>query len=378
MQKAHTRQRSKRVHRLLNLVFSRAGTLAGRLAPASPGLAGALTLSWTLSLAAQQPPYPPSPVIAGIEWADKDSIIRRAKDGDNWPVTWANDDALYTTWGDGTGFVPKTKEKLSLGFARVEGGPRDFQGSNVRSPAEQSGQGRDGKKGWGILSVEGVLYLWMGHADNKGGQTQLAWSRDHGKTWAFADWKFAEFGMMGFVNFGKDYAGARDECVYAYSHDGPLADTPADRFVLLRASKDQLTRRGAWQFYTGLEADKPVWSADIAKRAGVFFNTDACLRSAMTWCAPLKRYLWWQHLPQRPGVSRDRGDTRYAVGFAIYDAPEPWGPWTTAFFTTQWDVGPGEHGDFPSKWMSADGRALNLVFSGDDCFSVREARIKTR
>ena len=60
-------------------------------------------------------------------------------------------------------------------------------------------------------------------------------------------------------------------------------------------------------------------------------------------------------------------------GFGVYDAPEPWGPWTTVFFTDQWDVGPGETASFPTKWMSADGHVLHLVFSGDDCFSVRRA-----
>ena len=41
--------------------------------------------------------YPPSTVILGIDWAPANTIVRRAKDGDNWPVTWADDDALYTT-----------------------------------------------------------------------------------------------------------------------------------------------------------------------------------------------------------------------------------------------------------------------------------------
>ena len=63
---------------------------------------------------------------------------------------------------------------------------------------------------------------------------QLAWRRDHSKTWTFADWKFAEFGIMGFVNYGRNYA-VRDDYVYAYSHDDPHADTPADRFVLMLA-----------------------------------------------------------------------------------------------------------------------------------------------
>ena len=38
-----------------------------------------------------------------------------------------------------------------------------------------------------------------------------------------------------------------------------------------------------------------------------------------------------------------------------------------------WDVGPGETCSFPTKWMSADGKTVYLVFSGDDCFSVRRA-----
>ena len=91
----------------------------------------------------------------------------------------------------------------------------------------------------------------------------------------------------------------------------------------------------------------------------------------------VKRYLWWQAVPQPPG-HKDRGDTRFEGGFGVYDARDPWGPWTTAFFTKRWDTGPGEHGDFPSKWMSEDGRTLYLVFSGDDHFSVRKATLKLR
>ena len=59
----------------------------------------------------------------------------------------------------------------------------------------------------------------------------------------------------------------------------------------------------------------------------------------------------------------------------MYDAPEPWGPWTTAFYTEAWDVGPGETSSFPAKWLSGDGRTVYLVFSGDDCFSVRKGTV---
>ena len=132
--------------------------------------------------AAPTAPYPPSPVVASMEWAPAGTIVRKAKDGDNWPLTWADDDALYTTWGDGTGFEPRVEKKLSCGFAKVAGGPEDFVGMNVRSAAEQLGQGRAGMKGWGLLGVDGVLWLWFGHADRKGAGAQLAWSADRSRS----------------------------------------------------------------------------------------------------------------------------------------------------------------------------------------------------
>jgi hypothetical protein len=48
-------------------------------------------------------------------------------------------------------------------------------------------------------------------------------------------------------------------------------------------------------------------------------------------------------------------------------------PSSTVFHTERWDVGPGES----AKWMSADGRALHLIFSGDDSFSVRQTTLTT-
>jgi len=330
------------------------------------------------SAASAGPPCPPSPVIEKIIWAPAGTIVRRAAGSDNLPVTWADDDAIYITWGDGWGFEPKVPKKLSMGFARIVGAPGDFKGMNIRSAAEQLGSGRSGRKGWGLISVNGELYLWMGHADRRGGQAQLAWSRDHARTWTFADWKFPQFGLMGFVNFGKDNEQARDDYVYSYSHDGPLADTPADRFILMRVLNNRITEQGAWEFFEQIdETGQPVWTSDLKRRGAVFRHTDGCLRSAMTYNAPLRRYLWWQHIPAPKG-SPDRGDTRFEGGFGVYDAPEPWGPWSTAFYTEKWDVGPGEHGDFPAKWMSEDGRELYLVFSGEDSFSVRKATLVLR
>ena len=334
-------------------------------------------LGYPRSFAQQVAPYPRSPVIAAIDWAPAETIVRKAKGGDNWPLTWADDGAIYSTYGDGWGFRPRVRDKLSLGLVRIDGGADDFRGVNIRSESiEKYGDGRRGEKAWGLLSVDGQLLMWMGHANREGAECQLAWSSDHGKTWEQSEWRFAEFGLVGFINFGRDYSGARDDYVYAYSHDGPNADTPADRFVLMRVPISQVKLREAWEFFTRINArGDPVWTSDIEKRGAVFRHKDACLRSAVTYNPGIKRYLWWQAIPQ-PSGHVDRGDTRFDGGFGVYDAPEPWGPWTTAYFTRQWDVGPGEHGDFPAKWTSRDGRSMHLVFSGDDAFSVRKATVR--
>jgi CubicO group peptidase (beta-lactamase class C family) len=315
------------------------------------------------------PPYPPSPVIRELVWAPVDTIRRDAAGSDNWPLTWADDGALYGAFGDGNGFVPPTLEKLSMGFARIIGGPASFKGVNLRSTSgETRGDGQKGEKASGLLMVNGVLYLLIRNAAN----SQLAWSPDRGATWTRADWKFTNsFGAPTFLNFGRNYAGARDSFVYVYSHDADSAYTPADRMVLARVPATRILDRSAYEFFKAADArNEPIWTPAIEQRGAVFNHLGRCYRSGISYNAGLRRYLWSQTLPG--------GDARFQGGFGIYDAPEPWGPWTTAYYQDRWDVGPGESSSFPTKWMSADGTTLHLVFSGNDAFSVRRATISVR
>lgn len=317
-------------------------------------------------------PYPPSKLIQGIQWANPDQITRKAQGSDNWPLTWADDDALYTAYGDGWGFDPIVEKKLSLGLAKVTGGtnPSNFYAENLRSEtAERRGQGPHGPKASGILMVDGVLYLWVRNTNN----SQLTWSNDHGKTWTWADWKLTtSFGAPTFLNFGKNYAGARDDFVYIYSQDVDSAYERADGMVLARVSKNQITDQSAYRFFRNLDfLGQPVWTRNVEERGPVFVHYKHCYRNGITYNEGIQRYLWCQILPD----SAHSGGQRFQGGFGVYEAPEPWGPWRTVFFTTDWDVGPGETSSFPSKWMSADGRTLHLVFSGDDFFSVRKAEL---
>jgi CubicO group peptidase (beta-lactamase class C family) len=318
-------------------------------------------------------PYPRSDVITGISWAPLASVTRKAEGSDNWPLTWADDGEQYTAFGDGWGFKPVVEKKLSMGFARIVGGPDRFRGINIRSAeGETIGQGAEGVKASGILMVEGVLYLWVRNAGN----SRLGWSTDLGQSWEWSDWKFTtSFGCPTFLNFGKNYAGARDGYVYVYSLDSETAYDPADHMVLARVPKNRVRERAAYEFFQRLDSTGcPTWTPDIDSREPVFTHPGRCYRSGVTYNAGLKRYFWCQIHPE----STDSRGPRYEGSFGIYEAPEPWGPWTTVYFTAAWDIGPGETSSFPTKWMSDDGKTMYLVFSGNDYFSVRKATLETR
>lgn len=319
---------------------------------------------------AQGAPYPMSDVITAVDWSPPDQIIRMAPGSDNWPLTWADDDLLYGAYGDGWGFPPKVEKKLSLGLVCVSGMPPDIRGRNLRSAdAEQTGQGAGGCKASGMLMVDGMLYMLVRNAGN----SQLAWSPDHGLNWTWADWNWStSFGCPTFLNFGRNYADARDGFVYVYSPDSDSAYDPADRMVLARVCQDRIRDQDAYEYFSALSDDhEALWTQAIDERGAVFEHSGNCYRSGVTYNAPLKRYLWCQTLPR----SRDARGPRFEGGFGIYEAPEPWGPWKTVYFTRHWDVGPGESCRIPTKWMSPDGKSVYLVFSGDDCFSVRKATL---
>jgi hypothetical protein len=314
-------------------------------------------------------PYASSPVIKAVTWAPTNEIIRLAKGSDNWPLTWADDDALYTAYGDGQGFKPFVPKKLSMGLAKVTGTPPKIQGINLLAPSIESfGADKNGHKASGMLMVDGTLYLMARNRTN----SQIAASRDRGTNWKWFDWKFeTSFGYPTFLNYGRNYADARDGFVYVYSHDTDSAYDASDRMVLARVPKERVAERTAYEFFRGLgAAAQPQWTKDISQRKAVFTHPSRCQRGGITYSPGLKRYLWCQIHPD----SKHPQGPRFQGGFGIYDAPEPWGPWTTVYYTEAWDVGPGETSSLPTKWMGADGKTMHLLFSGDDHFSVREVK----
>jgi hypothetical protein len=317
------------------------------------------------TLPALDPPYSASNVIEKITFAPKSSIVQKAAGSDNWAVTWGDDGALYTAYGDGWGFEPKVSSKLSLGYAKVTGAGDNYSGINIRSSTgEKTGDGRSGLKASGFIMVNKVIYMLCRNADN----TYMAWSDDYMKTWHW-EWQFtSKFGFATFLNFGKNNADARDNYVYVYGSDAEDAYAIYDHIILARVHKDSILTRAAYRYFSGTPSN-PAWTSNLSNYKPVFTFAGKGTRFSASYNAGIGRYLFNQ--------IHSKLDSRFSGGFGIYDAPEPWGPFTTAFFVTSWDMGPGECNAIPTKWLSSDGKSGFLVSSTDDKFTTRGFTITT-
>ncbi len=349
----------------LDLVVSRAGN---SLRKDRDALYGKLVPFFTPIVAALPKRDPAKRRITGLTWAPPGTVKRAAKESDNWPLAWGDDDLLYTAYGDGYGFAHGVDRKLSLGLATIAGGPDAFTGKNLRaSTVEQVGDGAKGKKASGLLMVDGTLYLLVRNAKN----AQLAWSEDHGHTWAWCDWRFEEsFGCPAFLDAGPDYADAEDGYVYILSQDTDSAYDVADQFVLARVAQNRIREKHAYRYFAGwADQGQPLWSENVRDRAPILRQPGRCYRGSMTYLKALDRYLL---CTIHPGDNSDP-----VSGLGIFEAPRPWGPWNVVYTTSPWDMDPGESARIPSKWVSADGTTVSLVFSGEDSFSVRRATLHT-
>lgn len=336
---------------------------------------------------AQKYPFPQSSVIKGIQF-NWPSHIRLASGSDNWPVTWADDDNQYIVWGDGGGFGGTNGiGRSSIGVARIEGNWHDFKTTNVWGGYNTENAHKQIGKSYGIVCIEGVLYMWVGMFQTKEDQfneVKIAASKDHGASWEFTDWSFTrEEGIMmpTVCNFGKNYTGAKDEYVYSYlirfqSYEGP--DDYSDKvdwlncqkpglIDLARVPKNQMLNREEYTFFAGMENGEPRWTKDVNKRKPVFENIDG-----VGWCINVS----FSEGLQRYILTTEHTET-HRGNIGIFDAPKPWGPWTTVCYEKNWGEGHIPlntfYWNFSNKWMSEDGKSFSLIFTGrkeNDSFNL--------
>jgi hypothetical protein len=344
-------------------------------------------LAMCLGASAAEPPYPRSPVIRGVTFVDSTSRIE-APGSDNWPITWAANGHLYTSFGDGGGFGGTNSDsRVSLGIARVEGGKDDYRGSNIAGGKKAPYPAPFLGKSEGILAIGDVLYLWRdgnGSDERAFASSQLWRSDDLGASWKFTGVEFSKklghfpkgdegFFALTFCQFGRGYDGARDGFVYIYGPE--ISDRShwdvqkPGKIALLRVARHRLDDRAAYEFFAGTgPSGSPTWTRQIAGRKPVWEDlTNGTHRMAVSYNPGLKRYLLTTMTVDRLGH------------LAIYDAPEPWGPWTTVLFEQdreRWGSKVVVF-NFVNKWLSADGRRFVLVYTKNDHWASLEGKFLT-
>ena len=327
-------------------------------------------------------PYPPSPVISSLKWDD--AVFRlKTRAGDNWPITWVEGDLQITAWGDGPGFDEQLP-RLSLGFARVWGEPPNLRAEDFATDADTlEGGGSRAIKASGLILVDGTLYMWVRNYRPPGSDdftnARLAWSKNHGTNWTWADWHFADtFGCPEFVQFGPNYANARDDYVYVVSQANDSAYGYSPDIVMARVPKNQVPERDSYECFAGRDPKgEPRWSSDLKQRQPVFTDPRGTQRVAITYNSGLKRYMLTTS--HRPVGSQ----ATHTPALGVFDAPEPWGPWTSVYYDSRWSgTNRTYHHKFPTKWMSPDGRTLWLLYSGLDgglyTLCLKKATLETR
>jgi len=298
-----------------------------------------------------------------------------ARPGDNWPVTWSDDDNLYTFLADGYGFTPQSKE-YSRYPCKITGTPFSDNVEVYDIPTNSVGKGTGGdvkgKKVSGLISIPDpsdssgtMLVAWVRNINANGGAS-LLYSRDYGANWNWA-WGdpdstpgavIPELGHPSWMQAGKNNSAAQDKYLYFYSQNQPKAYLLADNVILGRVPINSVLDKSEYQYFTGT-VENPSWSSDIEIRKPAFTAERQCYRLFVSYYPALKRYILLT--ANGDGLMTNYKGTH---NLGIYESVNPWGPWKTVYwndsFHSNWSVfGP----QIVPKWISSDGKTFYLLFS---------------
>ncbi len=360
-------------------------------------------------------PFEPSPDLTGIMFMGRCSNYRLA---DTWYFSWASDGKLYSPYTDG--HVPRLDGGMDhsvshdyphvTGQAVAEGDdPLNLNICSLGTTASKPDP-YGGRYPCGSLVYNGVWYYGTYCLAPKGvtffGDVKYNWpwlgplvgfrtSTDYGKSWEETPHTpeeplFGETGMWGypvkigaphFVDFGKNMEHSPDGYAYLVGHGAEYPDEKArfanlswisgDQIYLIRVVPgiENINDPSAYEFYGGHNAGgRPVWTKDFDRIEPLIDWNNRCGCVTVSYNAPLKKYLM---------CVTDGWPTVEKMDTYILESGRVTGPWKLVSYMKDF----GEQGyfvNFPTKFMSADGRTCWLCYSGNFARDWRNVKIREK
>ena len=325
----------------------------------------------------------------------KSTIIQNARfdvyrqhkgDGDMWPLTWAADGNMYGAAGD--------NQDSPMNFWRIEGHPEErewgpppylFLMDNMPLDPKVYCTLPEVHPKWGIkpaslLSVSGTLYFAVelmnfGDCPDFNRQHNIcSWimtSDNLGKTWDKTatpqDFFTGRLASPHFIQFGKDYADAPDNYIYACfpcAEDGQSYWENGDYILLGRVDKELILSRSDWRFYANGE-----WVAEDSAAVPVFSYPRMTGENHVSYNKYIGRYIMGNYgFTDKNGQPFPYHQTplwdpeRQFSQLTLFEAENPWGPWSLFYRDDNWGVSGGYNPSFPTKWMNEN--SMYMVYSG--------------
>ena len=341
-------------------------------------------------------PFPQSESLTGVVFTGRHAEYTGA---DTWYPSWAADGNLYSPWTDGnvnglTSF--SGGENASTGHATILGDDPLKLTVIHQGVFKSNPRPYDGRYPCGSLVHDGIWYYGTyclnpsGSIAHEGKTFNWPWlgpfvgfrtSRDYGKTWTETPCSpakplFGEHALNGeplkigaphFVDFGKGMQHSPDGMAYLVAqgasdgHNRRFAYNSwitADQAYLIRVKPgiDQMNDASKYEFFAGNAADGTArWTHDFTQIKPIAEWRDHMGCVTMTYNAPLKKFLM---------CVTDGTTTVARFNTYILESDRITGPWKRVSYFKHF----GEQAyfvNFPSKFISEDGRSLWLCYSGN-------------
>ena len=337
----------------------------------------------------------------------EETTLRLGGVGDNWHMTWADDDRQYVSLCDGRGWPGMPQADYNSRLYAISGVPPEVRFEylpgypellNYPGTAEISRY-----YNFGVLALEGYLYQFLTtpnhpftEPDPRFVGAKLIYSPDSGRTWCNQDgsspvlleaWGersrenmlfFEELGdafsLITVLQMGQNYEHNTDGFVYMYAPNGNTEGT-MNQLVMCRVPKGRILNRCAYEFFVARRQDGGAdWSPSIEERGVVHAFPGGWINRTVhpySWNPSIVTYTaTQQYLMANWGMGCGPAGEWFGkpsyLGF--WTSPQPWGPWAQVHEETAWmpDRDASARAYQPQiapKWIAEDGSAFWLVWT---------------